>query len=721
MATNSRSTLTTRPLATMVIVSVLASLLAVVGSRPAAAELASLATTTWGVEGLRTGTQTDNIDAPVFTMETIGNTLYVGGRFLSVTDGVTSQPQAGLAAFDATTGAWIAGFAPQLNGAVYALRASPDGTRLFVGGDFTTTNGAATGALVALDPSTGAIDSSWTGRVGGYQLVRDIDVDADEVYVAGGFTSISSAAGGNSAGRVARFDLSTGVQDSTWRPTIGGGSIWGISVSRAAGRIYLAGTFTSSNAAAVTGGFVSLQLDSPVNTTGVAPLQVNATRLSAQYAYDVLAVNGKVFVAGSQYFVQVLNESDLSLETFHLSKYRGDFQVLELIGNRVYAGCHCRQDTTLASANGVLWAGTPPPGEANAPVFFERPNSWASAFDATTGLQVPDFRPNVNSTGAGIWAIEPDGNGCVWFAGAIISTGSSTQRAMTRLCDTAAFDFTRPSTPGRPQTSAIGVDSVDFFWNPSVDNIGVEGYRLYDSVTNAVVASSLTTTLTVPNLEPGTYGFYVKAYDAAGNLSYRSGITTVTLTGIPPDTQRPSTPGKPTVTALSGDTVSLAWSAATDNVGVTGYRLYDAATNVQIATSTDPVLTLAGLADGSYSVYVKAIDAAGNLSWKSGNTSFTIVTGPPPDTERPSTPGKPSVVTVEPGTVSLTWIASTDNVGVSGYQLFDAATDTVVLNVPTNGATVASLAPGTYSFYVKSFDAAGNVSWKSGTQAVSVP
>ncbi len=120
-------------------------------------------------------------------------------------------------------------------------------------------------------------------------------------------------------------------------------------------------------------------------------------------------------------------------------------------------------------------------------------------------------------------------------------------------------------------------------------------------------------------------------------------------------------------------------------------------------------------------MYVKAIDAAGNLSWKSGDTSFTIVTGPPPDTTRPSTPGKPSVVAVEAGSLSLTWLSSTDNVGVAGYQLFDAATDTVLLTVPTNSATVTALAPGRYSFYVKSFDAAGNVSWKSGTLAVFVP
>ncbi|MEZ5230805.1 MAG: hypothetical protein R2710_30275 [Acidimicrobiales bacterium] len=46
------------------------------------------------------------------------------------------------------------------------------------------------------------------------------------------------------------------------------------------------------------------------NTVGVEQLRVNATSIYNQYAYDVLAVNGKVFVAGSQYYLQVLNESD---------------------------------------------------------------------------------------------------------------------------------------------------------------------------------------------------------------------------------------------------------------------------------------------------------------------------------------------------------------------------------------------------------------------------
>ncbi len=694
--------------------------LGVATASPAGAELASLPTTSWGVTGLQVGTETDNIDAPIFDMARIGNTLYVGGRFTEVTNGVTTVSQSSLAAFDATTGDWIAGFTPSLDGAVYALEASPDGSRLFVGGDFTTVNGTATGALIALDPSTGAVDPGWSGRVGGYQLVRDFDVDGNQLYVAGGFTSISSSAGGNVANRIARFDLTTGAHDASWRPVLGNGSVWGIDVSPSAGRVYAVGTIKSANGAPVVGGFVSLDLATPTVTTGVQPLQVNATSIYNQYAYDVLAVNGKVFVAGSQYYLQVLDETDLSLETFHISKYRGDYQVLELVGNRVYAGCHCRQDTILASATGVIWAGTPPVGESNAVPFAQAPNSWVSAFDATTGQHVTSFRPDVDSSGSGLWAIQADGNGCLWLGGALTATNNVAQHAMTRLCDTSSFDFVRPSTPGSARVVDIAVDSVDLTWGASTDAVGVEGYRVYDSTTNAVLLDALTESGTITNLAPATYTVYVKAYDAAGNISWRSGFTSFTVTGIPVDTERPSVPGAPNVVSNVNDTVTLDWTASTDNIGVAGYRLHDVSTNAVVATSSTASLTLAGLADGTYTYYLRAFDAAGNMSWRSGNRSVTVLSGPPPDTARPSVPGAPNVVSNVDDTVVLDWVASTDNVAVTGYQLFDSTTNIVVATSSTASLTLTGLTDGTYSYYLKAVDAAGNVSWRSGIRSVTV-
>ncbi len=631
MATTTATTTRGRTIRRAVVASVvmMVSTLFGVGATPAGAELASLPTTGGGVTGLRSGTQTDSIDAPIFAMERIGNVLYVGGRFTDVSpSGGTAQP--GLAAFDATTGNVISTFAPAVNGAVYALQASSDGSRLFIGGDFTTVGGVTTGALAAVDPATGALDTSWTGRVGGYQLVRDFDVDAGQLYVGGGFTSISSAAGGRAAYRVARFDLATGNHDPNWRPLIAGGTVWGLDVSPGAGRVYLAGTFDHANGVVASGGFAAIDIATPANSPGVQPLAVNATSVSNQYSYDVVSANGRVYVAGSQYSLQVLSEADLALETFHLSKYHGDYQHLEVIGNRVYAGCHCRQDTMLASANGVLYPGTPPAGQSNAAIFAEAPNSWVTAFDTATGLHISSFRPNIASSGGGVWAIQGDGNGCVWFGGALTGAGGVAQDAMTRLCDTSTFDFARPSTPGKAGVVAVGTDSIELTWNPATDNVGVEGYRLFDAVTNQIVVEVLTNETTLTGVAPGTYTYYVKAYDAAGNQSWRSGFTTVEVTGTAPDTTRPSTPGKPSAAVIGVDSVDLTWTASTDNVAVTGYRIFDSATNAVVldvlapAGVEDPNGTVGGLPTGSYGFYAKAYDAAGNESWRSGILIVTV-------------------------------------------------------------------------------------------------
>jgi hypothetical protein len=46
-----------------------------------------------------------------------------------------------------------------------------------------------------------------------------------------------------------------------------------------------------------------------------------------------------------------------------------------------------------------------------------------------------------------------------------------------------------------------------------------------------------------------------------------------TPVGTPPDTQPPTAPGNLTASVVSGTQINLAWTAATDNVGVTGYRV----------------------------------------------------------------------------------------------------------------------------------------------------
>jgi Cellulose binding domain/Fibronectin type III domain/Glycosyl hydrolases family 18 len=88
------------------------------------------------------------------------------------------------------------------------------------------------------------------------------------------------------------------------------------------------------------------------------------------------------------------------------------------------------------------------------------------------------------------------------------------------------------------------------------------------------------------------------------------------------DTTAPSAPGSLHSTGVTSSSVSLAWNASTDNVGVTGYNVYQGSTQVSTVTGTSA--TVSGLAAStSYTFTVKATDAAGNLSAASNAVSAT--------------------------------------------------------------------------------------------------
>ncbi|GIH76002.1 glycoside hydrolase family 9 protein [Planobispora longispora] len=118
------------------------------------------------------------------------------------------------------------------------------------------------------------------------------------------------------------------------------------------------------------------------------------------------------------------------------------------------------------------------------------------------------------------------------------------------------------------------------------------------------------------------------------NITVYSGSTKIW--GNPPgdepppedDEIAPSKPGKPAVSAITGSTARLTWTASTDNVGVTGYDVYRGSAKVGTASGTSFDLT--GLSPATpYTVHVVARDAAGNSSEASESTSFTTTDAPP--------------------------------------------------------------------------------------------
>ncbi|MFY1669434.1 glycoside hydrolase family 9 protein [Plantactinospora sp. WMMB334] len=98
-----------------------------------------------------------------------------------------------------------------------------------------------------------------------------------------------------------------------------------------------------------------------------------------------------------------------------------------------------------------------------------------------------------------------------------------------------------------------------------------------------------------------------------------------------PDTTAPSAPGTPTASAVTATGATLSWTASTDDVGVTGYRVYReaGATDALLGTVTGTTYPVTGLTAGTaYQFYVVAVDAAGNVSAASAPVAVTTPTAP---------------------------------------------------------------------------------------------
>jgi len=297
-------------------------------------------------------------------------------------------------------------------------------------------------------------------------------------------------------------------------------------------------------------------------------------------------------------------------------------------------------------------------------------------------------------------------------------------------------DTAAPTAPSNMAATASSSTQIGLSWTASTDNVGVTSYRIErcsgaNCTSFAQIATSATATFADSGLTGSTsYSYRVRAIDAAGNLSAYSNIATAS-TSAAADTQAPTAPSNLMVAASSTMQISLTWNGATDNVGVTGYRIErcsgaSCTSFAQIGTTTGSTsFNDTGLAAStSYSYRVRAADAAGNLSPYSNTSSASTST--PSDTQAPSAPSSLVATASSSSQIGLTWAASTDNVGVTGYHIErcsgTSCTSFAQIGTTTGATTFkdAGLSASTsYSYRVRANDAAGNLSGYSNTSAAS--
>ncbi len=587
--------------------------------------------TPWGVAGPKPSSREGDIEVQAFVQS--GNRMYVGGNFSSVqrtanASGPDKVSQAFLAAFDVSTGELIRGFTPTLNGSVMDLTALPNGN-IVAAGTFSSANGKAAAAIVALDPMTGTTAANWSvspvNRMSSGTLsVGALSISGNWLYLGGAFTHMS---GGSRPGQTvylknaARVSIADGTPDASWNPEFNG-TVMAIDAADDGSRLYAAGFFSTSKTAAANHA-------AAVRTTAGAPLvtptwkPVWSDKAGNDYQNAIAEVGSRLWVGGGQHSLFTYSSSTFERLSGFIGADHGDFQTISTSRSGiVYAGSHGNQLLYSNAFNCLLGLTC-----SNLGTDWTEADSfgWIGAWDADTGDVVPSFTPRMTSRlGRGVWASTVDSNGTLWAGGDldVVATQSSERKWAGGLARFPQTDATAPTVPARLTASAETTASVTLGWSAATDNSGSVSYQVLRD--DRVVAATSALSAEVP--KDGGNRFFVRAVDMAGNLSASTAVL------------QAQDDGGPTVPPNAAPTAGFSWVGAGLSV------------DVNAGGSKDPDGTIAayvwdfgdearasGLAAshtygaaGTFQVRLTVTDDQGATGTA---TRSVVVTGPGPDPE----------------------------------------------------------------------------------------
>lgn len=239
--------------------------------------------------------------------------------------------------------------------------------------------------------------------------------------------------------------------------------------------------------------------------------------------------------------------------------------------------------------------------------------------------------------------------------------------------------------------------------------------------------NSVYNSFSVANLPPGlffspTTGVITGQIQGAGSystiLTASNGEVSRTATlnwTVAPDTQVPTAAANLSVLALGATSATLGWTASSDNAAVVGYEIV---CNQKLMGFYQSLTASFGsmTPETNYAFTIRAKDFSGN--WSSP-ASLTLTT--PADSTAPSVPTLFRATNVSATSLVLEWAPSTDDVGVTAYELSRGGTVIeAALAVPL--ANVTGLSANTdHTFTVRARDAKGNWSAASSGYTVKTP
>jgi PKD repeat protein len=510
---------------------------------------------------------TTQINGVAWSQVVVGNTVYVGGSFTSARPagaaaGTQETPRYNLLAYDIRTGELITSFAPNLNGQVLTVAASPDGSRIYVGGDFTAVDGQVRKRVAAFDTATGALVAGWHPNIN--SQVRAIAATSTTVYLGGSITAV----GGVTRTRLAAVTAADGAL-LPWAPLPGVGSTKGNTNGAT-------GTSDQVMALVVTGGGTQVVAAGRFDT-------MNGTKATGVAALDPVTGANRTFAINQKITNQGVNSAVYSLTTYGdqvigtaydyygPGNLEGSFVATATGGNIVEIN-DCRGDSYSSYAtDGVLYVASHTHNCGNIGGFPEQPvrvHKFGTAYTLTpTGTVGSSTITNANLkgqpagsqlawyptltpgtfTGQGQSGWSVTGNGqYVVYGGEFTKANSTGQQGLVRFAvPSIAPDKVGPAASDAltPVVTAAGPGSAKVTWTATSDQDNENlTYRVYrdgnpTAPVHTVVTASMwwklpTMTFTDTGLTGGAHTYSVTATDPFGN-SVSSASASVTVTAAP--------------------------------------------------------------------------------------------------------------------------------------------------------------------------------------------
>jgi len=260
----------------------------------------------------------------------------------------------------------------------------------------------------------------------------------------------------------------------------------------------------------------------------------------------------------------------------------------------------------------------------------------------------------------------------------------------------STVDLTPPSVS--PDDNSVVADSsttsVMISWSGSDSLSGIDHYEIYDGNKWVNVGTSTSYTIDTSSMPEGLYAIYIRAFDKAGLFSQSTILLIVDRTAPSLTILAPSDGA-----ILGWDTIVVSWTASDNVIDIDHYEVSADGTNwINVGRETSYVFTLA---DGTYTIYVRAYDSAGNYAEKS--VTITVDTVAPVVTI--TSPSDAS--TVGSSDVTVSWSSSATDVVYYLVRLDDGAW----INVGTStNYTFIGVSNGVHVAYAIAVDSAGHES-----------